>query len=126
MSGSKLNKNNSASGATHFIKAFGWSISGFTSALKHETAFRQELFLFCVLAPLAFWFGANGLERALLLGSLMLVLIVELLNTAVESVVDRISQDLHPLSGRAKDLGSSAVFISLLNAGIIWILILFT
>lgn len=121
-----LNKNNSASGATHFIKAFGWSLSGFASALKHETAFRQELFLFLFFTPLGLWLGDNGFERALLLGSLMLVLIVELLNTAVESVVDRISQEMHPLSGRAKDVGSAAVFISLLNVGIIWILILFS
>lgn len=122
----KLNKNDSGTGATHFIQAFGWSLSGFGSALKHETAFRQELFLSCILVPLAFWLGDSGVERALLVGSLLLTLVVELLNTAVESVVDRISQELHPLSGRAKDLGSAAVFISLVNAGCIWGLIVFT
>ncbi|MEA3548748.1 MAG: diacylglycerol kinase [Thermodesulfobacteriota bacterium] len=126
MTREKFNKQNSGTGLLHFIQAFGWSVSGFKSAVKHETAFRQELFLFAIAVPLAFWFGNNGVERSLLVGSLMLVLMVELLNTAIESVVDRISQELHYLSGRAKDLGSAAVFISLLNAGSIWILVLFT
>ncbi|HHD56895.1 MAG TPA: diacylglycerol kinase [Desulfobulbaceae bacterium] len=124
--GNRLNKNNSGTGITHFIQALGWSIKGFGSAFKHEAAFRQELILFCILAPLAFRAGHNGVERTLLLGSMFLVLVVELLNTAVESVVDRISQDIHPLSGRAKELGSAAVCISLLNAACTWGLILFT
>lgn len=125
MKESDLNKNNSGSGVTHFLQAFGWSIAGLTSAIKHETAFRQELVLVCILAPLGLWLGNNGVERALLLGSLLLVLIVELLNSAVESVVDRISTEHHHLSGRAKDLGSAAVFVSLANSTLIWICILF-
>jgi diacylglycerol kinase (ATP) len=120
----QLNKNNSGTGANHLIQALGWSISGFGSALKHETAFRQEILLCLVLVPLAFWLGDNGIERAFLIGSLLLVLVVELLNTAVESVVDRVGQEHHPLSGRAKDLGSAAVFISLLNVICVWSLIL--
>lgn len=105
-------------------KAWGWSLKGLASALRHEAAFRQELVLFCLLAPLGFWLGESGPARALLIGSLMLVLIVELLNTAVESVVDRIGPEAHELSGRAKDVGSAAVLLALLNVLLIWGLVL--
>jgi len=90
----------------------------------HEAAFRQELLLCIILAPLAFYFGRTGVEKALLLGSLLLILIVELLNSAVEATVDRIGEDEHELAGRAKDIGSAAVFLSLVNAAVIWLLIL--
>lgn len=112
-------------GLTHFIKAFGWSMAGLRSTFQHEAAFRQELFLFVILAPLGVWLGQSGVERALLIGSLLLVLVVELLNTGLESIVDRISQDHHPLSGRAKDIGSAAVFVSLLNVVLVWGFVLF-
>ena len=110
-------------GFAHFISAFRWSLSGFRAALG-EAAFRQELALFLVLAPLGFWLGDNGVERALLIGSLLLVFITELLNSAVEFTVDRIGTDLHPLSKYAKDLGSAAVFVALVNAVVIWALVL--
>ncbi len=107
-------------------RAITCSYAGFSAAWKNEEAFRQELLLCAVLIPLACWLGDSGVERALLVGSLLLVMIVELLNTAVEVVVNRISLDRHELSGLAKDLGSAAVSMSLVNAGIIWLLVLFT
>ncbi len=106
------------------LRAAGYSIAGLRAALRKEAAFRQEVILFVVLAPLAFWLGRNGIERALLLGSLLLVLIVELLNSAVEATVDRISRKHHRLSGRAKDMGSAAVYLSILLATLTWLLIL--
>ncbi len=112
-------------GLTHFIKAFGWSMAGLRSTFRHEEAFRQELLLCLILAPLGVWLGDTGVERALLLGSLLLVLVVELLNTGVEATVDRIGSDHHPLSGRAKDIGSAAVFVALGNVIMVWGLVLF-
>ena len=111
------------SGFAHMRSALRWSLSGFRVALG-EAAFRQELLLIAVLAPLGVWLGESGVERALLLGSLMLVLMVELLNSAVECTVDRISTERHPLSGHAKDLGSAAVFVSLINVALVWGLVL--
>ncbi len=115
----------SGSGFTRLFNAFGWSMAGLRSAFKHEAAFRQEVLLFLVLAPLAFWLGENGIERGLMLGSLLLVLIVEIINSAIEAVVDRFGPEHHPLAGRAKDMGSAAVFLALLNALLIWAFILF-
>ena len=112
-------------GIRRLINALRWTGRGFRSTLKHEEAFRQEIYLFLVMAPLGFWLGDNGVERALLVGSLLVVLIVELLNSAVESVVDRISTDRHKLSGRAKDQGSAAVFVSLMLVALCWVLVLF-
>jgi len=114
----------SGNGIGRIFRAFGWSMSGIKAAFMKEAAFRQELFLCVILVPLAFYFGKTGTERAMLLGSLMLVLIVELLNSAIEAAVDRISKDKHDLAGQAKDMGSAAVFLSLLNAAIVWLLIL--
>ncbi len=111
-------------GIGRLFRAFGWSMSGLKATFVHEAAFRQELLLCVILAPLAFYFGKTGLEKALLLGSLLLILIVELLNSAVEATVDRIGADEHDLSGRAKDMGSAAVFLSLVNAGVIWLLVI--
>ena len=99
-------------------------MSGLKAAFIKEAAFRQEFLACVVLAPLALYLGETGLEKALLLGSLMLVLIVELLNSAIEAAVDRISKDQHELAGQAKDMGSAAVFLSLLNVVIVWLLIL--
>ncbi|MGD8560774.1 MAG: diacylglycerol kinase [Gammaproteobacteria bacterium] len=99
---------------------------GLSAALKHEAAFRQELALVVVLTPLALYFGQSNIERTILVASLILVLVVELLNSAIEAVVDRISDEQHELSGRAKDIGSAAVFISLANVVIVWGMILLT
>lgn len=111
-------------GFTRIIKAAGYSWAGLKAAFKHEAAFRQELALCLVMVPLGFWLAQTGVERALLIGSLLLVLIVELLNSAIEAVVDRFGGEQHELSGRAKDIGSAAVFIALLNVAIVWVLVL--
>ena len=110
-------------GLTRIIKAFGFSMQGLRAAYEHESAFRQETWLFIVLFPVAIWLGQTAAEMALLIGSLFLVLITELLNSAVESTVDRVGAELHKLSGRAKDIGSAAVLVSLLNVAAIWGLI---
>jgi diacylglycerol kinase (ATP) len=113
-----------ARGLARLVNATRWSLAGFRSALRHEEAFRQELALFVLLTPVGLWLGDTGVERALLVGSLLVVLITELLNTAVESVVDRISPEAHALSKRAKDVGSAAVFLSLVCVAVTWGLIL--
>jgi len=110
-------------GLTHFRKAFGWSMAGLCWAFS-EAAFRQELLLVALLTPLALWLGKSGVERALLCGSLMLVLIVEVLNSAIEAAIDRFGGEHHPLSGRAKDMGSAAVFLTLVNVGVVWLLVI--
>lgn len=97
-----------------------YSRDGLRDAWRHEAAFRQELLLVAVLLPLGLYLGDNGIERALLVGSLLLILIVELLNSAVEAVVDRVSAEHHDLSKRAKDLGSAAVMLALANAAVVW------
>jgi len=110
-------------GRTGFKRIFhaaGYSLLGLIAAYKNEAAFRQELWLTIVLAPVAIYLGNSGIERALLVGSLILVLIVELLNSAIEAVVDRVGSEHHELSGRAKDIGSAAVMLALLNMLAIW------
>ena len=107
-------------GLSRIIHAFGYSLAGLASALRSESAFRQETALAVVLLPAAFWLGRGWVEIGLLAGSVMLVLVVELLNTAVESAIDRIGPERHELSARAKDLGSAAVLLSLLLAGGLW------
>lgn len=107
------------------VRAGSYSASGLRAAIRKEAAFRQELILAAVLVPLGAWLGHDGVERVLLIGSLILVLIVELLNSAVEATVDRISHKHHKLSGRAKDMGSAAVYLSLVLAVLTWALILF-
>jgi diacylglycerol kinase (ATP) len=102
------------------VRAFGYSLAGLRAAYIRESAFRQELALFLVLAPLGLWLGHDYVERVLLVGSLMLVLIVELLNSAVEAVVDRLGAEPHELSGRAKDMGSAAVLLALLLVLFTW------
>jgi len=113
-------------GLSRIIDAAGYSWQGIVAAVKHEAAFRQELFLCLILIPLAFFITQDGIKLALLISSLILILIVELLNSAVEAVVDRFGEEMHELCGRAKDMGSAAVFFSLLNAAVIWSLIIFT
>ena len=107
-------------GVRRLFAALRCSIDGLKAAFVHESAFRQELMLSMVMLPGAWWLGRNWIERALLMGSVVLVLIVELLNSAVEAAVDRISLDLHPMSKRAKDIGSAAVLLALLLCGGIW------
>lgn len=122
---SEHNNKPGATGLTRVINAFGYSMKGFRAAFINEAAFRQELFLFLVMTPAALWLGENGIEWALLIGSLFLVLIVELVNSAIEAIVDRVGSDFHELSGRAKDIGSAAVTVSLLNVIVIWTLLLY-
>ncbi len=108
------------SGLRRLLLAFANSWQGFKGAFRAEAAFRQELALACVLAPLGVWLGESGVERALLVGSVLFVLIVELLNTAVETVVDRIGLERHELSGLAKDVGSTAVLLSFAVLSVVW------
>ena len=100
------------------------SLAGLWAALRHEASFRSELAAAALLVPLALWLGPGPLERALLVGSVLLVLVVELLNSALEATVDRISLERHPLAKRAKDTGSAAVMVSLILAAAVWVLVL--
>ena len=111
-------------GIKRLANAFTYSVAGTFAAFKHEDAFRQEVILSSVLIPLAIYLGQTGIEQALMIASVLLVIIVELLNSSVEATVDRISVKRHKLSKRAKDIGSAAVFFSLINAVVIWFLIL--
>jgi diacylglycerol kinase (ATP) len=102
------------------LKATLWSLQGLRAAWLHESSFRLEVYLFLILGPLGLWLGATGVERALLVGSLLLVLAVELLNSAIEAVIERYGPEFHELAGRAKDMGSAAVFITMLNVLLVW------
>ena len=112
-------------GIARIIDATGYSVKGFIFAWKNEAAFRQEFCLAVILIPLACWLGTNAVERSLLIGSCLIVLIVELLNTSVEAAVDRVGDEYHKLAGSAKDLGSAAVFTSLTLTVVVWCLITF-
>jgi diacylglycerol kinase (ATP) len=112
-------------GIKRLINAIGYSFSGFKAAFQNEDAFRQEVFLTIVLVPLAFYIADSSLEIVLLLFSTLLVPIVELLNSAIEATVDRISLEQHKLAKRAKDIGSAAVFLSLVNLFAVWLIIIF-
>ena len=111
-------------GVLRLIRAFGFSMAGFRDAFRHEQAFRQEVYALCVLMPLALWLGQTGVQRALLIASALIVPIVELLNTGLEAVVDRIGSEHHELAGRAKDVGSAAVLLSIVMACLVWLLVL--
>jgi diacylglycerol kinase (ATP) len=117
-------KYNQAGGLRRIWNAAFYSIAGIRASWKNEAAFRQELVLCLFMVPAAFWVGGNAVERVLLAGSCLFVLVVELLNSAVEAAIDRIGADRHKLSGRAKDMGSAAVFISLWMAALCWGLII--
>ncbi len=104
--------------------ALHYSLDGLQAAYRHEEAFRQEAWLALLMIPLALWLGEGAVERVLMIGSVLLVLIVELVNSAIEATVDRISLERHPLAKRAKDIGSAAVLIALLNAALVWGLVL--
>lgn len=107
-------------GIRRIWNAAGYSFAGLKAAFQNEAAFRQESVLLLILAPVALWLGEGAIEKVLLISSVLLVLIIELVNSAIESAIDRIGSDIHELSGRAKDIGSAAVFLSLLNAALIW------
>ena len=111
-------------GLRRILKAFGFSMAGFRECFRHEEAFRQEVYVLLVLVPLGLWLGDGPVERALLVGSLLIVPIVELLNSAVEANVDRVGLEKHELSRRAKDVASAAVFLSIVLAALVWALIL--
>lgn len=113
-----------ATGLRRVWSACGYSAKGLRSCWRHEAAFRQEALLGVVLVPLGLWLGEGGVEKALLVGAWLLVLVVEVLNTAIEAVVDRIGHEHHDLSGMAKDLGSAAVMLSLLMLTLVWGLVL--
>ena len=111
-------------GLTRVWNALHYSLAGLRAAFKHEDAFRQEVFLAAVLIPLALLLPASGIGHALMIAAVLLVMIVELLNSAIEATVDRVSIENHPLAKRAKDIGSAAVFVALLNVLIVWVLVL--
>jgi len=112
-------------GFQHLINAAKWSLQGFKSTFSGEAAFRQELLIFLILFPLSFYIGESPLEVTLLILPLFLVLIVELINTAIESAIDRFGDEHHELSGRAKDIGSAAVFLSVTLAILVWVILIF-
>ncbi|WP_024867774.1 diacylglycerol kinase [Pseudoxanthomonas suwonensis] len=111
-------------GPGRMFKALKWSLKGLAAAWRHESSFRLEVYLFVVLAPLALWLGRDGIERVLLVGSMLLVLSAELLNSAIEAVIERYGAEHHELAGRAKDMGSAAVFVLMMNVLLVWGLVL--
>jgi diacylglycerol kinase (ATP) len=119
------NEHKGKTGLRRIWNAFFYTFDGLQAAFRNEDAFRQETMLAGVLVPLAFFLPATGVGKALMIASVLLVLIVELLNSAVEATVDRISLENHQLAKRAKDLGSAAVFMSLMNVPLVWGLVLF-
>ncbi|QIK37547.1 diacylglycerol kinase [Caldichromatium japonicum] len=116
--------NRNVRGWRRVIYAFGYSMKGLKACFELEEAFRQEVFLLILLVPLGLWLGETPVERALLVGSLLIVPIVELLNSAIEANVDRVGLERHELSGRAKDIASAAVFASIAFCLVVWALIL--
>jgi diacylglycerol kinase (ATP) len=114
------NPHKGRTGIDRLVRAAGHSLDGLRAAFAGESAFRQECALALVLLPLAFWVGRTWVEVALLAGSVMLLMIVELLNSGIEATVDRVSLELHPLAKRAKDIGSAAVFLTVLTGSAIW------
>ena len=111
-------------GITRLLRAFGYSFQGFRHTWREEAAFRQEVALALIVVPAGLYFGRTGIERALLVSPMLLILVVEILNSAVEAVVDRLGTERHPLAGMAKDMGSAAVTLSFVLLGTVWLLIL--
>ena len=107
-------------GPRRIFQAAVWSLQGLRAAWLHESSFRLEVYLFVLLAPLGWWLGDTPIERVLLIGSMLLVLSIELLNSAVEAVIERYGAEFHELAGRAKDMGSAAVFVLMLNVMLTW------
>ena len=112
-------------GIRRILRATVYSMQGFGHAFRNEAAFRQEIALTVVLTPFAFWLGRSPLEIAMLIGVCLIILIVELLNTAVEAAIDRHGDEQHELSGAAKDLGSAAVFVSLVLVAVVWLVVVY-
>jgi diacylglycerol kinase (ATP) len=108
---------------SRILMATKWSLKGLCAAWLHESSFRLEVYLLLVIAPLGWWLGETGVERALLIGSWVVVLGVELLNSSIEAVIERYGPEFHELAGRAKDMGSAAVFVFMLNVLLVWGLI---
>ena len=106
------------------LLATKWSLQGLRSAWLYESSFRLEVYVFAVVGPLGLWLGQSAIERVLLVGSGLLVLSIELLNSAIEAVIERYGAEDHELAGRAKDMGSAAVFVLMLNVALTWVLIL--
>lgn len=117
-------KNKKIRGIRRLINAFWYSLAGFKAAWKNEEAFRQEIILAIVVIPFGLWLGTTSTQRALLIGFYLIIPLMELLNSAIEAIVDRMGTEHHMLSGRAKDLGSAAVLLSIWIAIIVWGLIL--
>ena len=111
-------------GLTRWKKAFEFTCLGLKATYKHEEAFRQEVFVLIIAIPLALWLGDTSIEIVLMIGSILLLLIVELLNSAIEAAIDRFGGEIHELSGRAKDMGSAAVFVTMLNAIMVWLILI--
>jgi len=107
-------------GLERLFKAFGFSMQGLSAAFKNEAAFRQEIYLSIILIPMGFYLGKTGIEKTLLVSVILLVLIIELINSGMEAIVDRFGDEQHELSGRAKDVASAAVLIALVNVLLVW------
>ena len=125
MTEERMNQHRGKTGLARIRSALFYSLDGLSAALRHEEAFRQEVLIALVLVPVALAMPASGTGKAVMVGSVLLVLMVELLNSAIESVTDRVSLEDHVLAKRAKDMGSAAVMISLINVPVVWLLVLF-
>src|ERR1039457_5265886 len=119
-----MNDRGKPTGITRLLRAFGYSLQGFRHTWREEAAFRQEVLLSLVVVPGGLYLGRAGVERALLVSPMLLILVVEILNIAVEAVVDRSGPERHPLAGMAKDMGSAAVMLSFILLGTVWLLVL--
>jgi diacylglycerol kinase (ATP) len=119
-----MSDRNKPTGITRLLRAFGYSFQGFKYTWREEAAFRQEVALSLLVIPAGLYLGRSGVERALLVSPMLMILVVEILNSAVEAVVDRAGPELHPLAGMAKDMGSAAVMLSFALLGTVWLLIL--
>lgn len=119
-----MSRFNQTSGLTRIVRAFGYSMKGFRACYRYERAFREEVWVAVLLVPLGIWLGADGVEKALLASSWLLVVMMELLNSAVEATVDRLGTEHHELSGRAKDISSAAVLLAIWVTMLVWVLIL--
>src|SRR5277367_3011778 len=119
-----MNDRNKPTGFTRLLRAFGYSFQGFRHTWREEAAFRQEVGLSLVLIPAGLYLGRSGIERAMLVSPMLMILVVEILNSAVEAVVDRSGIERHPLAGMAKDMGSAAVMLSFALLGTVWLLVL--
>ena len=113
-------------GPKQILKALKWSFAGLAATFKFEASFRLEVYLFVVFFPLGLWVGRGAVEKAMLVGSLFLVLAAEILNSAIEAVVDKTTPEFHELAGRAKDMGSAAVFMLMINVMLCWGLIVWS